>query len=459
MQKLIDITTISKQQRLVLVVSILASFIAFLDSSVINVALPAIANELGGGLATQQWALDAYLITLGALMLIAGSLSDLFGRKKVMAAGLVGFGIASVLCAIAPTAPFLIFSRALQGIAGALLVPSSLALIISAFSGPAQGKAIGSWTAWTGISFIIGPLVGGFLVDAGSWRWIFIINVLPIAITLYLMKALHHTDNTEKGVKVDALGAILCAIGLGGAVYALIEQPHYGWGSPSIYLPLSVSALALLAFWWQERRAAHPMLPPGLFASRNFSVGNLATASIYGGLAVATFLISVFVQQVGRYSAFQAGMALLPVTIIMFFLSPRAGELAGRFGPRWFMATGPIIAAIGFLYMLRTDITVDYWLQLFPGIFIFGIGLSLTVAPLTSAILGAVQSYQAGIGSAVNNAVARIAGLVAIAALSVIIGPQLDLSGFHRGLIATAMLLIAGGLVSAVGIVNSPPKK
>ena len=227
----------NRQQRLVLIVSILASFVAFLDSSVVNVALPAINRSLGGGLVTQQWVVDAYLITLGSLILLAGSLSDLFGRKKVLAYGLVGFAASSILCAIAPDSTFLIIVRGLQGIAGALLVPSSLAMIISSFSHKEQGKAIGNWTAWTGISFIIGPLLGGFLVDTFSWRLIFAINILPIALCLWLMRLLEQPEQT-KNVNIDIVGAVFCSLGLGGAVFGLIEQPHFGWGSPIIFVPL-----------------------------------------------------------------------------------------------------------------------------------------------------------------------------------------------------------------------------
>jgi len=443
----------TKQQRLVLIVSILASFVAFLDGSVVNVALPAISRDLGGGLTAQQWVVDAYLITLGALILIAGSLSDLFGRKKVLVAGLLGFGIASILCAIAPTAGFLIGARALQGIAGALLVPSSLALIIASFSGPAEGKAIGTWTGWTGISFLIGPIVGGFLVDAGSWRWVFAINIIPIAITLWLMLRLRgHQEPMPKGTTLDIVGAILCTIGLGGPVYALIEQPHFGWASPMIYLPLIFGITALAAFIWREDQTEYPMLPLELFKIRNFSVGNIATTFIYAALSVATFLIVIFVQQVGHYTALQAGLALLPVTIIMFFLSSRFGALAGKYGPHLFMAIGPIVAALGFLLFLRVDSMVAYWTQLLPGILVFGIGLAMTVAPLTAAVLGAIDSRHAGIGSAVNNAISRIAGLVAIAAIGVIIGTQITVAGFHRGIVVMAALLLLGGIVSAIGI-------
>ncbi len=446
----------TKTQQRILVISILASLVAFLDGSVVNVALPAITKDLGGGLATQQWVVDAYLVTLGALILLAGSLSDVFGRRRILSWGLIGFGVASVLCAIAPTSAFLIGARALQGVAGALLVPSSLALIISTFSGPAQGKAIGTWTAWTGISFIIGPLLGGFLVDALSWRWIFAINLGPIALSLWLLSQLKQSDHTEQttAAKIDTFGALLCSLGLSAAVYALIEQPHYGWGSPSILLPLISGIVMLIGFVIYEARNTQPMLPLSLFSAGNFRVGNIATVAIYGGLSIATFLIVIFLQQVSGYSALAAGMALLPVTLIMFVLSPRFGALAGTFGPRLFMALGPIIAGAGFLLMLRATEHVQYWTQLFPGIMVFGLGLSMTVAPLTSAVLGDISSKHAGIASAINNAIARLAGLVAIAFIGVLVGTSIDLQGFRKAIIMTAGLLIVGGIISAIGIQN-----
>lgn len=443
----------TRKQRTVLLISILASFVAFLDGSVINVALPAMAAELGGGLILQQWVVDAYLITLGALMLIAGSLSDLFGRKKILVTGLIGFGITSLLCAVAPTGEFLVISRALQGCTGALLVPSSLALIISSFSGPAQGKAIGSWTAWTGMAFLVGPLLGGLLVDSGSWRFIFAINVLPIIVTMWLLMRINEPAAKQKRAKVDSVGALLAAIGLGGPVFALIEQGRYGWSSPLILLPLAAGVAALAIFIWYERRTPAPMLPLSLFSVRNFSVGNIATTAIYAGLSIATFLIAVFVQQVGGYSAIEAGLALIPVTLIMFFLSGRFGALAGTYGPRLFMAAGPMIAAAGFAIMVFVDSSVNYW-ALLPGILLLGLGLSITVAPLTSAILGAVSSNQAGIASAVNNAIARIAGLLAIALLGLVTGPEITLEGFQRGAVLTAALLVVGGVISAAGIKN-----
>lgn len=445
----------TKQQRLVLIISILASFVAFLEGSVVNVALPAISAEFGNGLATQQWVVDSYLITLGALMLLAGSLSDLFGRTKILAIGLIGFAITSLLCAVAPNAELLIAARALKGIAGALLIPSSLALIISTFPTAKQGKAIGTWTAWTGIAMIIGPLLGGFLVDVASWRYIFVINLLPIAVTLWLMRSLSTQEHIRTKATLDLPGALFGALALGGIVFAFIEQSRLGWDSPFIYIPLTIGIISAGLFMWQERRAAYPMLPLSLFQVRNFSVGNIATVSIYAGLAVASFLIAIFVQQVGGYSALQAGLALLPVMLVMFLLSPRFGALASKYGPRWFMAVGPCIAGAGFLYMLTVDASAYYWTQLFPGILLFGIGLSVTVAPLTAAILGSIKREQAGIGSAVNNAISRIAGLVAIAGIGIITGANLDVAGFHRGVIAIALLLFLGGIISAIGIQNS----
>ena len=488
----------TKQQRLVLVVSILASFVAFLDSAIVNVALPAIQRDLGGGLAAQQWIVDAYLLTLGSLILIAGSLSDLLGRKKILTLGLWGFLVASVLCAVAPASGALVIFRALQGIAGALLVPSSLALIISTFSGPAQGKAIGSWTAWTGISFVLGPLVGGILVDQASWRWIFAINVLPIAITLYLLRGVTAAEDSKPGASVDFIGATVCALSLGGMVYALIEQPHYGWSNPLIYLPLAAGVVLFGLFLLYEKQTKHPMLPLSLFRNHNFSVGNVATLSVYAGLTASFFLLVVFLQQVAGYSALAAGMAGVPVTLILFLLSPKTGALAGKYGPRLFMGFGPIVAGAGFLMMLRLGMHVEYWTQLFPPIILFGVGLAITVAPLTSAILGDVTPSQAGIASAVNNAVARIAGLIAVAAVGAVVAAQFNsslaqsntftegqlkvlrqtplqvkqpanwewgfentqaldnasVSAFHAGIVTIAGLLIAGGVVSLIGIRN-----
>ena len=406
----------TRSQRLVLIASILGSFVAFLDMAVVNVALPAIRRDLGGGISVQQWVVDAYLLTLGSLILVAGSLSDLFGRKRVFAGGLVGFAGASVLCAAAPSVEILIVARGLQGVAGALLVPSSLALIIANFEGPAQGKAIGTWTAWTGISFVLGPLVGGALVDAGSWRWVFAINVLPVAATLWVL-ATRATRGARDGSQTRGSRGR-------GPVRGRARRNHLrahraagrGWGAPAIYLPLAGGLIAFAGFCWFERATAHPMLDFALFRSRNFAAGNLATVAIYAGLTASTFLLTVFLQQVAGYRAVASGLALVPVTLIMFALSPVFGRLAARHGPRLFMTVGPITAAAGFALMTRLDATASYLTQLLPGVVVFALGLAATVAPLTAAILGGIDERHAGIGSAINNAIARVAGLLAVAA-------------------------------------------
>lgn len=437
-----------------LVVAILSAIVAFLDGTIVNVALPAITRELGGGLVTQQWVVDAYLITLGSVILLAGSLSDAFGRKRVLFWGLVGFGVTSLLCAIAPTATVLIVARALQGIAGALLVPSSLALITSTFSGAAQAKAIGTWTAWTSAGFLVGPLLGGLLVDHLDWRYVFGINLLPIAVTLILLAKLPADPARKADARVDVVGAILGIIGLGLPVFALIEQDRLGADNPIIIGSVVVGVVALAAFLWHESRTAQPMLPLGLFRVRNFWVGNLATVFIYGALSFGTLLVSLFLQQVAGYSATLAGLAMLPVTVLSILLSTAIGQLAGRLGPRLFMGLGPIIAGAGFLLMLSITASGDYWTTVFPGVVVFGIGLTITVAPLTSAILGAIEPERAGIASAVNNAVSRVAGLVTVASVTLVVGSTLDVAGLHRAIWLTAGLLILGGVVSLIGITN-----
>ncbi|PRZ05109.1 EmrB/QacA subfamily drug resistance transporter [Isoptericola sp. CG 20/1183] len=437
-------------QRRVLLVAILASFVSFLDGTVVNVALPAIADELGGpgeaGLTLQQWVVDGYLVTLGALILAAGSLSDVYGRRQVLFVGLLGFAATSVLCAVAPTGAVLVVARLLQGVAGALLVPSSLALIISTFEGPAQSRAIGTWTAWTGTAMIVGPFVGGGLVDLVSWRGVFWINVPVVAVTLYLLRGVPPSGATS-GRRIDVPGAVLAAVGLGTTVFGLIEQ---------VWPLVGVGLALLVAFVLYERRAPDPMLPMRLFAVRNFAWGNVATAAVYGALAFGGFVLTLFLQQVAGYSATAAGVAQLPITFAMLALSTRFGTLAGRHGARWFMTVGPVVAACGFLLMLTMDADASYVTEVLPGVLVFGLGLAITVAPLTSAILGAVPPSDAGIASAVNNAVSRVAGLVVIAFAGVILGGVLDVESFHRALVVTAVLLVVGGLVSMAGIRDRP---
>ena len=450
----------TRNQRMVLAIAVLASFVTFLDGSVINVALPAIEKELGGGITTQQWVVDAYAITLGTLILLAGSLSDTFGRWVVLKVGLYGFAVTSVLIALAPTAETLIILRGAQGIAGALLVPSSLAIIIATFRGAPQAKAIGTWTGWTSAAFLVGPLLGGLFVDYLNWRLVFAINIIPIAVTLVLIARLGEKNVRPEGGGIDWFGAVLGIIGLGGPVFALIEQANFGWTSPVIFLPFVLGLVALAAFILRQRTVKHPMLPLGLFSVRNFSVGNISTTLVYGALSLGGFLITVFLQQVAGYSATAAGLAFLPMTIISIVLSSFFGGLAGKYGPRLFMGLGPIIGGIGYLLlMFGMGEDVNYWTQVLPGVVIFALGLTMTVAPLTAAILGSIAPEQSGIGSAINNAISRIAGLIAIAFVGVIVGEQLNVDSFHRGLFVTAVLLILGGVVSLIGISNPVHEK
>lgn len=446
------------QQRLVVAIAALASFVAFLDGTVVNVALPAISRELGGGLITQQWVVDAYLITLGALILLAGSVSDAYGRILVMRIGLIGFGIASIAIAAAPSPLFLIIARAVQGAAGAFLVPSSLALITSTIRGPLQGKAIGAWTALTTSAMVAGPLIGGLFVDFLSWRYVFLINVVPIGITLWLLTRLEARDVRRPGTRIDWLGGVMCTFGLGAMVYALIEQPKLGWAAPEIWIPLAVGILLFGGFLWRQQHTPSPILPLGLFKIRNFWTGNVATFFIYGALALNGFVVAVYLQQGAGLPATLAGLASLPVTILMILLSSRMGALAGKWGPRLFMTVGPLIMAVGALLLLSVGEDFNYWWQVLPSMFVFGFGLATTVSPLTAGILGAVDTSRSGIASAVNNAVSRVAGLLVIAMLAAIVGGALDLAGFHRAAIVTAGMMAIGGLVSYLGIRNGMPQ-
>ncbi|MDR6572999.1 EmrB/QacA subfamily drug resistance transporter [Curtobacterium sp. 320] len=446
-------------RRVVLVVAILSSFVVGLDSSVVNVALPAIRDELGGGLVVQQWTVDAYLVTLGSLILVAGSLSDLFGRVRIITCGLVVFGIASIVCAIAPTGEVLIVARALQGVGGALVSPSALALIVAAFRGAAQAKAIGTWTAWSSAATILGPVVGGLVVDGVGWRWIFVLTAVPIAVTIPLVSRISADVRVGPRAHVDVVGAVLAVVGVGGVVLGLIEQERIGWGAPVVLAALVLGGAALVAFVpWElrvTRRHGAPLVPLELFRARNFTVGNLATLSIYGALGMVFFVVTLFLQEVWRFPAWLAGLATLPPTVMLLLLSTTVGSLADRWGPRWFMAAGPAIAAVGALLLLFAgDEPIGYWWSVLPGLVLVGAGIALMVTPLTSAVLGSVPQSEAGAGSAVNNAIARIAGLVMVALAGIVLGGAVSVEGLHRAMVVMALLLLAGALVSAVGIRN-----
>ncbi|MDA4894574.1 MFS transporter [Streptomyces sp. MS2A] len=443
-------TPFTRSQKLVVAIAILASFVTFLDGTVVTVALPAISRELGGGITTQQWVVDAYLITLSALILLAGSVSDAYGRVLVMRIGLIGFGIASVAVAAAPDPLVLILARALQGAAGALLVPSSLALITSSLRGPSQGRAIGIWTAFTTAAQLVGPLLGGVFVDLLSWRLVFLINVLPIGITLSLLARLELPEH-PRGARVDWWSGALCALGLGGVVFALIEQPNLGWSSPAIWGTGTVGAALLALFLWRQR-GDQALMPLTLFRVRNFGWGNVATLFVYAALSLNGFVIGVYLQQGAGLSATAAGLASLPMTILMILISSQAGSWSARLGPRLFMTVGPFVMAAGALLLLTVAAEFSYWWQVLPAMIVMGLGLALTVAPLTSAILGAIDERRSGIASAVNNAVSRVAGLLVVAMLSTIVGGTLDLGGFHSAAWVTAALMALGGVVSWIGI-------
>ncbi|KTR87428.1 MFS transporter [Leucobacter chromiiresistens] len=451
---------LSAPQRLVTTIAILASFVTSLDMSVTNVALPRISEELGGGLSTQQWVVDAYLVTLSALMLLAGSIADAYGRVFIMRIGLIGFGIASIAVGLAVNPEMMIVARALQGAAGAFLLPSSLALITSRIAGAAQGRAIGAWTAVTTGAMIVGPLLGGVFTDYLSWRLVFLINVLPIGATLWMLTKLPDTDDRRRGVRIDWLGGAAAAIGLGLAVWALIEEPAHGWASPAIWLPLGAGVALLLGFLWWQTRVASPILPLALFRVRNFWTGNLATLFIYAALSLNGFVIGVYLQNPNgpALTATLAGLASLPITILMVLLSSKVGALAGRYGPRLFMTVGPLLLGCGALLLLLVGDPFSYWAQVLPSMVVMGLGLSIMVAPLTAAILGAIGPERSGIASAVNNAISRVAGLIVIALLATIVGGRLDLGGFHSAAIVTGVLFFAGAIVSFLGIRNPAPE-
>jgi EmrB/QacA subfamily drug resistance transporter len=407
---------------LALTSAILASTIAAVDSTAVNVALPAIGRNLGGGFAGQQWIANAYLLTLSALILLAGSLTDRLGERRVFTAGVLGFGIGSGLCAAAPSVGVLIAARALQGVSGALLTPSALAIIVAVFPRSERGGAIGRWTAWGGIGILAGPLLGGEIVDAASWRFIFLINIPLVLIALALSRvAVPGRAVSTETHRIDWLGAGLAASGLAGVSFGLIEQPVLGFADPAVAGALAAGVILFIAFLVYERRARQPMLPLNLFARRNFSVANLQTLAMYGAIGIFGFFVTIYLQQVAGYSALKAGITGVVPTVVMFLLSARMGRLADRFGPRPFLIAGPLVVGCGFLLMLRYGTSVSLFGDVLPALLVFALGLALTVSPLTAAVLADAEESEAGIASAVNNAIARTAGLLAVAAVGAVV--------------------------------------
>lgn len=447
--------------RWLLVATVLGSGMALLDTTMVIVALPAIGRTLGGGLSTQQWVLDAYLITLAGFVLLGGALGEVVGHGRVFLAGAVAFGVTSAVCGVAPTSAVLIVARLFQGAAASLLVPGALALVSTSFSGEERGRAIGAWSGISGLATVIGPLLGGLLVDHAGWRWVFLVNI-PLAAAA-VAAAIHHLPlrelrSTALGEHLDLGGALTAAAGLGLLVCGLIEARNLG-------TPLTAGAVVLglallVAFAVIESRRERPLLPLSLFAIRGFAVANLTTLLVYGALSSALFLVVLELQQVTGYSALASGAAIFPITLLLFLLSPRLGGLVSRMGSRRLITLGPVVAALGLVLFLRVSASASYLTVVLPAAVVFGIGLALTAAPLTTTILGAVPSTRAGIASGVNNAVTRVAGLLAVAAVPLAAGLASAAdgagsgftSGFHHAMLISAVLCLLGAVVSFVGL-------
>jgi EmrB/QacA subfamily drug resistance transporter len=448
--------------RWILVATVLGSGIAMLDGTVVNVALPAIGEDFGAGVAGLQWVVTAYLLTLASLILLGGSLGDRFGRRRVFSIGVVWFTIASVGCAAAPTLGVLIAARAVQGVGGALLVPGSLAIIEASFHPDDRGRAIGAWSGLGGAASAIGPFLGGYLVTAASWRLVFLINVPLAAGVLVAARHVPESRNPEAGQRVDVAGAVAGAIGLGGLTFALIEAGSKV--TPFVLVAGICGVLGLIAFVAIERRTADPMLPLGLFSSRQFTAANIVTVLVYAALGGVFFLLVVTLQQVLGFSPLEAGASLFPATVIMLLFSSRSGALAARIGPRLQMTVGPLIVACGLLLMTRIGVGSTYVADVLPAVLVFGAGLTVVVAPLTATVLGAVDQDFVGVASGVNNAVARVGQLLAVAVLPLAAGisgddylhPPAFADGFHTAVLISAVLTVLGGCVAFVGIRNPP---
>jgi EmrB/QacA subfamily drug resistance transporter len=450
----------SPAARWLIAATVLGSGIAFLDGTVVNVALPAIGRELGAGLTGQQWVLDGYLLSLSALLLSGGAAGDRYGRRRVFVSGLIIFTIASLACGFSPTVGWLIGARLVQGLGAAALVPGSLALIDVGIRHQDRARAVGIWAGMSGATSALGPLIGGWLVDAASWRWVFFLNV-PLAAATFWITARHvpeSRDATARG-RADIAGAAAVMVGLAGVVYALIEAPAHGW-TPVTVITAAVGAVALVAFALIERHTAAPLLPVELFRSRQFTGANLTTLAVYGTLGGALFLLALQLQQSLHYSALAAGLATLPTTVIMLIGSPWAGTVAERTGPRLPMTVGPLIAAAGFVFMTRITPGSSYLEVVLPAVAVLGVGLTITAAPLTAAVLAAVSENRAGTASGVNNAIARLAGLLAIAVLPVAAGIHAGVGqplghGFVVAMLIASAVSAAGGIIAAMTIHHS----
>jgi len=451
--------------RWVLAATVLGSGMAALDATVVGIALPAIGRDFHAAVSSMQWVVDGYTLTLAGLLLIGGSLGDTYGRRRVFRIGTVWFALASLACGLAPDTGFLIAARALQGAGGALLTPGSLAILQASFAPDDRPKAIGAWSGLGGIATAVGPFLGGWLISAVSWRLVFYIN-LPLAAAVVLIAQRHVPESRAPGPRqpIDVAGAVTISLALAGITYGLIEASASGWASPPVLASLLAGAVLFAVFCRVESRHPNAMLPLSVFKSRQFSAANAVTFVVYGALGGALFLVPVVLQEVCGYSALEAGMALLPVTVIMLALSARSAALAARIGPRLQMTAGPLVIAAGMALFTRVHGHGDYLTQVLPAVLVFGFGLAINVAPLTATALAAAPAEHAGIASAVNNDVARAASLIAVAVLPVLAGitgddylhPAELTSGFHTAVLISAAVSAGGGVLAALTIRNPP---